>query len=494
MHPELKKLAEEYPPKKKTSNVRIKYPDVFLILKEHTSFLKESSSTSQRLWHVRNDTTTIPSCNNPECNEKTNWIPKYSDYGQYCSKKCHNKHKTLKAVETEKNKQQELYGEDYESLSRQDKIRITNLRKYGVDNPFKDVEKIREANRKKYGKDYHFQQHLEEDVLDKLNDKEWLYNQNKTLNKSCTEIATELGVNNTTVNKRLYSFGITPSHTYSSSHHEKRLAQLISNLGIRVIENERAIINPYELDIILPDQKIAIEYCGLYWHNELHKDKNYHFTKYELCKERGIQLLTLYEDEFREKEKIVISAISHKLGKNMSQRIYARNCTVSEISPYDKSKFLSQNHIQGNGNSSLNVALKDMNNNIVACGSFLKSDENSMILNRFSTSCIVPGALSKIMSYVKKTTQLKEIITFADLRWSDGSLYEKVGFVKDKALKPDYYYIYNNSRYHKFNFRHDRLKKILSSYDPSLSEHENCFNNKIYRIYDCGKIRYTYTL
>lgn len=493
MHEELRKLVEEYPPKRKTSNVRIKYPDVFLMLKEYTNFLKDSASTSQRLWHVRNDTTSIPSCKNPECDKETNWIPKYSDYGQYCSKKCHNKHKTQKAIENEDTRQKDLYGENYESLTKQDKISITNLKRYGVDNPFKDVEKIREANRKKYGKDYHFQQHLEEDVLDKLNDKEWLYEQNKTLNRSCTEIATELGVNNTTVNKRLYSFGITPSYIYSSSHNEKRLAQFISGLGIRVIENERTLIHPYELDIFLPEQKLAIEYCGLYWHNELHKDSNYHFKKYQRCKERGIQLLTVYEDEFKEKESIVLSTIAHKLGKNESPKIYARNCLVSDIPASEKSEFFSRTHIQGNGNSSVNIALRDNDNNIIACGAFLRSGTNSMILNRFATACIVPGALSKIISYAMKTFQLSEIVTFADLRWSDGSLYEKTGFVKDKMIKPDYYYVYNNSRYHKFNFRHNRLKKILNNYDPSLPEHENCFNHSIYRIYDCGKIRYTYT-
>lgn len=76
------------------------------------------------------------------------------------------------------------------------------------------------------------------------------------------------------------------------------------------------------------------------------------------------------------------------------------------------------------------------------------------------------------------------------MRWSEGLLYEQTGFEKEKILPPDYQYVYQNRRLHKFNFRHKNLKNILINYDSSLSEHENCLAHKIYRIYDCGKVRY----
>ena len=34
----------------------------------------------------------------------------------------------------------------------------------------------------------------------------------------------------------------------------------------------RDIIPPYELDIYIPDKKIAIEYDGLHWHSEIHNE------------------------------------------------------------------------------------------------------------------------------------------------------------------------------------------------------------------------------
>lgn len=111
-------------------------------------------------------------------------------------------------------------------------------------------------------------------------------------------------------------------------------------------------------------------------------------------------------------------------------------------------------------------------------------------LTRFASSCNVRGGFSKMLTYFSRNYNWSEIYTFADRRWSVGDLYLKCGFKIDKILKPDYRYIIGDERKHKFGFRHNRLEKILESYDPSLTEHENCLNNNIHRIYDCGLIRF----
>ena len=45
------------------------------------------------------------------------------------------------------------------------------------------------------------------------------------------------------------------------------------------VSTNKKIINPYELDIYLPDSKLAFEFNGLYWHSESQKGKNYHQIK-----------------------------------------------------------------------------------------------------------------------------------------------------------------------------------------------------------------------
>lgn len=54
--------------------------------------------------------------------------------------------------------------------------------------------------------------------------------------------------------------------------------------------NTRKVIKPYELDIYLPDYKLAFEYNGKGWHIEERVDK------YKLCQEKSITLFTIFEN------------------------------------------------------------------------------------------------------------------------------------------------------------------------------------------------------
>ena len=69
--------------------------------------------------------------------------------------------------------------------------------------------------------------------------------------------------------------------------------------------------------------KLAFEFNGLYWHNELNKTNNYHLNKSNLCEEKGIQLISIWEDDWVYKQDIVKSMILNKLNKTKN-RIYAR--------------------------------------------------------------------------------------------------------------------------------------------------------------------------
>ncbi|NDB85961.1 MAG: tandem-95 repeat protein, partial [Alphaproteobacteria bacterium] len=63
-------------------------------------------------------------------------------------------------------------------------------------------------------------------------------------------------------------------------------------------QSDKKIIAPYELDIVIPSKKLAIEYCGLFWHSEYNRpDPNYHANKLKLCGQQGYRLITIFEDE-----------------------------------------------------------------------------------------------------------------------------------------------------------------------------------------------------
>ncbi|HDK25997.1 MAG TPA: hypothetical protein ENG48_02745, partial [Candidatus Atribacteria bacterium] len=86
---------------------------------------------------------------------------------------------------------------------------------------------------------------------------------------------------------------------------EQSIGNFIKDLSIDYIQNVKNIIPPLEIDIYIPEKKIAVEYNGLYWHSEkAGKDKNYHLNKLKLCSEKDIRLIQIFEDEWLFKQDI----------------------------------------------------------------------------------------------------------------------------------------------------------------------------------------------
>jgi len=104
-------------------------------------------------------------------------------------------------------------------------------------------------------------------------------------------------------------------HNNRCSNKEKDLVNFIKNFYNKpIIENSKHIIAPQELDIYLPDLKIAIEFNGIYWHStDNGKDKNYHINKSLACRKKNIRLIHIYEfEDFEEQKKLLKSLIEGK--------------------------------------------------------------------------------------------------------------------------------------------------------------------------------------
>lgn len=278
---------------------------------------------------------------------------------------------------------------------------------------------------------------------------------------------------------------------------EKLLKKFIKSIGIDFIENDRLVIRPKELDIVIPDKKIAIEYCGLYWHSELvGKDRNYHLNKLKACEERGYRLITIFEDEFVAKKEILFSMLTNILEcGNLLNSIYARKCELKEISNADAKKFCVNNHIQGYTVSSIRLGAF-YENELVSVMTFSKpslakghkNSKNGVFeLSRFCCKINnrVIGVFSKFIKYFEKNYNYDEIFTYADRRWSIGNVYEKVGFAFIGDTKPNYWYFKNNmNRMHRFGFRKTENES------KELSEWQIRKNEGLNRIWDCGNLKY----
>ncbi len=283
------------------------------------------------------------------------------------------------------------------------------------------------------------------------------------------------------------------------SKNEKEIVEFLKSYNVEVIEHDRELLDGMELDILLPEYNIAIEYNGIYWHSERkYKNSKYHLNKLNICNKNGIGLLHIFEDEYLEHQDIVYDKIKHLLGLNRDlMRINGRDCKVILIDKQLAKRFLDTNHIQGFVNSSVYIGAF-YENKLIAVMSFKKEKrgEYDWELTRFATDITkrIPGIGGKMFKFFTLNYKFRNIKSFADRRWTvsaEDNFYTKIGFKIDKIEKPDYRYVVGKKRKHKFLFRKQILHKKYGL-PLTMTERQMCDYLGFYRIWDCGLIKYVY--
>ena len=277
----------------------------------------------------------------------------------------------------------------------------------------------------------------------------------------------------------------------SGSNGEKLLGDFIEGLGLEVHRGRRDLLGDFklELDIYVPEKKVAIEFNGVYWHSEKFIPPTYHYDKFQLAQERSIRLLQVWEDDWMKRPEVVEEHLKQVLGKSKSVKVSARQTDVVTLNTSESQEFLEAYHIQGHTSATVYLGLKH-GETLVALAAFKKLGPNYTLV-RYATSDNVRGGHSKLVSYFERTYNYSQLVTFADLSFSVGDLYLKTGWVEDKVLPPDYSYLRGNVRRHKFGYRLKRFKEDPNLlWEPGKTEKELAHMNKLLRVYDAGKIRF----
>jgi hypothetical protein len=320
------------------------------------------------------------------------------------------------------------------------------------------------------------------------------------------------GVWKAAVKDRVYKGSGCPSCSRSISQPENDIKAFLQALGLAVEDRVTGILSKREeIDLYIPEQKFGIEFNGIRWHSDMFKkNKDGHLSKYLAAKAAGIQLVQIWEDDWKKRQPTILRALAHKLGVTErlvelypelqveTNRVFARKTQVTELTSAEAKQFLEFNHIQGFASGSYYLGLQD-DQQFTRAVLVLKKEAgtNGQTLNivRYATSGTVVGGFTKLLKQAIKTYQPKDFITFADHCISNGGLYENNGFVADKELPPDYMYVVKGERKHKFGYRLKRFRddpELL--WDESMSERELAQLNNIPRIWDAGKTRYRYTV
>lgn len=329
----------------------------------------------------------------------------------------------------------------------------------------------------------------EHNIIKKERYKEKVWNKNIKLDdllsgKSSKEISELYGCSEEYVRQQQIKNNIPRLLGYTQSSIERKIHDILYRNNIQFISNNKNIIHPYEIDVYIPEHNLAIEINGIYFHTDKFVNKNYHEKKRLLCESNNIRLLHLYEDDINDKLPIIEDIILTSCNKSNKLRIFARKCEVAyNIDINTRKTFLDNNHIQGFAKSTESLGLY-YNNELVALMLF-----EGNVLTRYVTSCHVIGGFSKLIKHSNKDY----IKTYVDYNTFTGNVYEKSGFIKTSYIKPDYKYVYKNKRIHKFNFRKTNFKNSNELlYKENMTEFQLADLNNIPRIYDSGKGIYTW--
>ena len=193
------------------------------------------------------------------------------------------------------------------------KRRDTLKRKFNVTNPSKLPEVIQKIKAKTdpYYKEK-FRQNLEkwsQYVVPLFDDNEIEIGTNKTYRWKCVKCGNEF-------EQRIYTTGHIKGLRNCPrclkcyplmnrfSVKELKLQSFCKQFFNDILINDRHLIHPFELDIVIPEIHLALEFNGNFWHSiegwdgSLDRYYGRHLHKTKLCNEKGYRLIHIWEDEW----------------------------------------------------------------------------------------------------------------------------------------------------------------------------------------------------
>lgn len=286
-----------------------------------------------------------------------------------------------------------------------------------------------------------------------------------------------------------YGYKVVPPEITRQSKGELEVKEFLNSFGFNFSSTRAILSNNLELDLYDDKLKLAIEYNGCWYHSELFKTRNYHYDKWKECRDKGIRLIHIFDNEWYNKTNQVKNFLRSSCG-SFDNRVYARNCEIKEIVP--PREFLNQNHLQGYPNKP--ILSYGIFNDGELCGvvTYGKHHRNNrdIVLSRlaFKPNIQIIGGASKLIKNSLSLSNFDTVITWSDNRWSTGSVYNKCGFIIDKEYPPDYFYTSGDKIMSK-----QSQQKQLTRCPENLTEHEWAKERGLYRIFDCGKTRWIWS-
>lgn len=396
-----------------------------------------------------------------------------------------------KRIKTNLSKYGTYHG--FQSEEIKEKIRQSILLKYGVEHP-QQSDIIKKKTKETYNTNLikKYQQiGIDMEILD----------DNNLIVKNYCDIHDEFIINKSNINLRYFRYKVnicTKCNPISDncSSYENEIKKYLNENNINYIEKDRTILNGLEIDILIPDYNLGIEFNGSYHHSSRFKDKYYHLNKTNNSILKGYNIFHIHQSDYVNNKDLMYSMLNNKI--NLTQnKIFARNCKLKKISTKIEKDFLNENHIQGYTISLVRYGLyyKD---ELVSLMSFSKpriisknkNKDGQYELLRFCNkkNYQIVGGASKLLSNFEKEFNPIELYSYANRDYSNGNLYYILGFDFESFTEPSYFWEKNNIKYNRFSLRKSKL--IEMGFDKNKTEEQILIEQHYNKIYTTGNLKF----
>ena len=270
----------------------------------------------------------------------------------------------------------------------------------------------------------------------------------------------------------------------SKSQASKSLYEYVKSICPDAEYSVRSIIPHRELDIFIKRLNIAIEYNGNHWHSAARRsscDILKDYEKHQILFRLGIRSIQIYSDEWINKRPIFERYLDSLLGRK-EYRKRVNKYDLRDISVIESNNFLEEHHYIGKvvgASVRIGAFYGDI---LVGVWVFRRIKDNIEWVRACTHHAYkLWNPHEKVLNHIINRYSPNIIITFSDNRLHNGEMYRSLGFIIDRFVSPSYSYTNGSARIHKFNFR----------VPAGVNEELEAAKQNFYRIYDCGKIKWS---
>lgn len=290
--------------------------------------------------------------------------------------------------------------------------------------------------------------------------------------------------------------GHCPKCTTNISKGERELYNWVKSICPEAEQSARDIENVSEIDILVRDKGVGIEFNGHFWHSAQRlsapsprtgkprmsyaEAKRYHYEKSFWAEKAGIRLIHVwdYEWEDERKRRVLENIILGALGM-LPERYFARKTTCHHYKNgcdrwKELDKFFAENNIQGNRGGSDVFTLEDDSGRVLMAYKFGRPSggraknlyEYEMVRGASAYGVQVVGGASKLWKHAMAALKPNSVVYYIDYNYFDGRSVNKLGgkFIGSQPGVKNYW-VKNGVVKNREPRRHNEIKQAIKNGD-----------------------------